>query len=185
MHAIRPVLAVVAALFISACASDYEKKSVRADQLIASSYSGVDYLLQTSKSALDPAQPVLIATLANDKKLDDASSFGRVIAEQIASRIVNSGYKVEDVRLRSALLIRKGSGEFVLSRDVETLRRSSGAQAIVAGTYTVAEHTVYLNIKLLSAADGRVLAAYDYTLDKTDDVRYLLGRDAADVVWYN
>ena len=72
---------------------------------------------------------------------------------------------------------------FILSRDVQKLRQSSGAQAIIAGTYTVADSKVYVNVRIMSASDGRVLAAHDYTVEKNENVRYLLGRDAK-VRWY-
>ena len=75
--------------------------------------------------------------------------------------------------MRQGLAVKEGVGQLVLSRDTLKISHSQGAQAVIAGTYTVAEKRIYVNLRLLRAADGRVVAAHDFAVDRGSDARYL------------
>ena len=83
-------------LSLAACSTQKPAQPEVPDQLISSSYAGIDHLLQTMQGKLEPNLPILVTTLANEKSLDGTSSFGRLVAEHIASRLTNAGYVVED-----------------------------------------------------------------------------------------
>ena len=74
-------------------------------------------------------------------------------------------------------MVRAGSGELVLSRDVKNLSDAQQAQAVVAGVYAVAETKVYVTLRVLRAEDGTVISSADYALPKGADVTSLLGHD--------
>ncbi|HSV29917.1 MAG TPA: FlgO family outer membrane protein [Candidatus Omnitrophota bacterium] len=174
--ALALVLAVP--LLLGGCISDptAPKANVTPSQsLIAHSYGATDRLLAEMKSGIDPAQPILVTTLADNDDLTASSSFGRLVSEQMASRLVASGLTVHEVKLANRLMVREGTGQLILSRDVTQLGKSSGAQAVIAGTYTVADDVVFVNTKFMRATDGKVLAAYDYTLALDANLRKLIG----------
>ena len=160
---------------LSACAGDGTSVDAEAkDNLIFSSYAAADDLMQLAGGRLDPSAPVLVATVADLNALDKASPLGRLIAEQVASRLVNSGYTVVDATLRNGLLVKEEVGQLVLSRDALSISHAQGAQAVIAGTYTEAADRVYVNLRLIRAADGRVVAAHDYRITMDPDTRNLV-----------
>lgn len=162
-------------LALTACASEVTGPKVAdgADPIIFTSYAAADQLVQTMNGRLDPAVPILIATLSDIGQLEESSPLGRLIAEQLASRLANAGYTVTEVRLRQGLLVREGEGQFVLSHDARQLTQSAGAQAVVAGTFTPAKDAVYVNLKILQASDGRIMGGHDYKLPIDENIKRL------------
>jgi len=158
---------VALVLAVSACTGGprpTEAPAPRAAGLIFSSYGAVDRLIENSQVALDPAKPILVTSLVALDDFNQSSSLGRLIGEQMASRFVLSGYSVVEVTLRKDLLVTQGGGQFMLSRDVKDISRLNSAQAVVVGTYAVAEEDIFLNLRLIRAGDGKILAAHDFTI---------------------
>ena len=114
-----------------------------------------------------PDQPVLITTLVNNDQLAETSSFGRSFQNNLAAGFVSRGYAVREVKLRRDLLVREEKGEFMLTRDLQEMAGSQRAQAIVLGTYTLANRAMYLSVRLVDPADQTIRAAYEdrLTLD--------------------
>ena len=91
-------------------------------------------------------QPVLIATVVNNDNLDDTSSFGRSFQNNITAGFVNRGYAVKEIKLR---------------RDLQELAGKQQAQAIVVGTYAMANRVMYLSVRLVSSTDQSIRAAFE------------------------
>lgn len=167
---------LAAGWLLVACAEDSgsgKGAGLGADPVIFSSYAAADHLVQTMNGRLDPAKPVLVTTLADLTNLEESSPLGRLIAEQMVSRLANAGYLVNELKLRQGLLVREGEGQFILSRDGRQIAQAAGAQAVIAGTYTQAKTGIYVNLKMIQASDGRILGAHDYLLPLDDNVRHL------------
>jgi len=187
--ALIPVLAAAAVL--SACAPKQppvvagpvaEPEASRpAVDIELASYAAADQLVEFSRAPLNPDKPIVVTTLVDNGDLSDAAPLGRLIAEQIATRLTNAGYTVRELRFGSSFKVREGTGELVLSRDLRDISRSVGAQAVVAGTYTQAHSRVFVNAKLIHAASGDLLSAADFELPKSRDVESLLPRMEPDV----
>jgi len=177
MKRVRVTFAVVALLVLTACTGSPPGvvEPTAANNMIFSSSAAADRLVQGPQRGLSRAKPVLVASLVNINGLDRSSGLGRVIGEQISSRLVASGYTIAELKLRNSVLIKEGKGEFVLSRDVREITRSRGAQAVIAGTYAVGADSVYVNVRLIRATDGKILSSYDYTLPLDDNVLFLVG----------
>ncbi len=175
---LRFVLPLCALLAVAACAAPIHAPGAvgptAATDMTFASYAAADRLVRNA-GGVEPDRPLLVASLVDINDLRRSSSFGRVAAEQIASRLVNAGYTVIELKLRDAFLIEEGRGEFILSRDVRDISRSRGAQAVVAGTYAVGARAVYVSVRLIRATDSRILAAHDYTLPLTEDTLALIG----------
>jgi TolB-like protein len=183
-----PVLA--AAAMLTACAANDVPPSTLTEPADArptvdvelASYAAADQLVEFSRAPLNPDKPIVVATLVDNSDLTDAAPLGRLIAEQMATRLTNAGYTVRELRFATAFKVRQGTGELVLSRDARELSRSVGAQAIIAGTYTQAHSRVFVNAKLIHAASGDLLSAADFELPKSRDVQSLLPRTEPDLV---
>lgn len=145
-------------------------------KLIASNYAAADELLAQTGTALDPAKPILAATLVDIDDVDHSSRLGRLISEHVASRIAQRGMSIVEMKMRGAIFMRKSEGELLLSREVRDITRSHSAQAVIVGTYARAQDYVYVTLKLVRSIDSEVLAAHNYALPLDSNVSSLLPR---------
>jgi len=83
---------------------------------------------------------------------------------------------VVEMKLRSNVYIREGTGDLLLSRDVRDLSQSHNAQVVVVGNYAVAAGYVYLTLKTVTVADNRVVGAVNYLLPLNENNKALLLR---------
>lgn len=140
--------------------------------LIAVNERAADALLYGAP--LDAQQPLLVATLVSVDRLNESSRLGRLFSEQIAGRLVQRGLKVNEVKLRDALVLSREQGELLLSREVREVSHSQNAQAVVVGTYAVSSGVVYISLKLVVPSGNQVVAAYNYAVPVDENVRALL-----------
>lgn len=131
------------------------------DALIQLNHLAADALLQGV--ALDPRQPVLVATLVDLDDLERSSRWGRLASEHVAARLANRGVRVKELKLRQQIFMAQASGTLLLSREVTDLSLEHDAQAVVVGTYTVGGDTVYVSLKLIRPDGNTVMSAHDYS----------------------
>ncbi|MBN1392066.1 MAG: hypothetical protein JW947_04605 [Sedimentisphaerales bacterium] len=146
-------------------------------------YSAADSLLSRIPRELAKDAPVLVASFVDLDNLNESSTFGRVVSEQIASRFNQRGYATIEMKLRTDVFIREGSGELLLSREVSAISDKHRAQAVVVGTYAVASQRVYLTARVINVSDGRVLSSYDYEIPITSDVFKMLLKGKSKAGW--
>lgn len=151
-----------------------EFRPVQDTDLVSQSYTAAESLLTQVPWLKEHRQPLLTGTFVDINDLRDSSGLGRMIAEQVASRFVQEGFTVVEMRLRQNVYIQETGGEFVLSREVRDLSRVHNAGAVIAGTYAVGRRNVYVSARLVRAADNLVLASYDYSVPIGPDTRALL-----------
>jgi TolB-like protein len=120
-------------------------------------------------------QPIYITTIVDNNNFYETTDFGRALQNHIASSFVKQGYTVKEVKLRSNVLIRKQDGEFMLSRDLEELSNKQRAQAMVVGTYSMANRVMYLSIRLVDPRDQKVRSTYDKRLCLDENTLRMLG----------
>ena len=185
---LKTALVVVVTGLLGACSDVYtndaaymSKDNTPMVDLVATSHQVVDRLVDTSQQLLDRGEPILVASLVNVNDLQESSVLGRIVSEQIRSRLTQLGYVTQELRYRGSVLVRAGNGELVLSRDVKNISDVQQAQAVVAGVYAVAENNVYLTLRILRAEDGTVISSADYALPKGEDVTSLLDLDPVSV----
>ena len=119
--------------------------------ILESSYCAADNLAKgLNFRDFTPDMPVLAASFVNIDNLDQSSTLGRVISEQIASRLAQQGFKIIETKLRQgSIFIQKGKGEFLLSRDLLNLTTNQGAQGVLVGTYAVSEHFIFISARVV------------------------------------
>jgi TolB-like protein len=161
-------------IVLTACASGPTYQAAETSEFTQANYSAVDRLVTNTAVPIVKNAPLLVATIVNIDSLGQSSRFGRLISEQIATRLTQLGYSVVEMKLRNDVYIQEGTGELLLSRDVRNLSKTHNAQVVVVGNYAVAAGYVYLTLKAVTVADNRVVAAVNYLLPLTDNNRAML-----------
>jgi len=142
------------------------------------SYRAVEYLINSGSNRLDKKGTILVTSWVNVDHLEKSSTFGRLRGDQTANRLVQLGYVVKELRLGNSLVIRKETGELILSRDTRKISQIHSAQAIIAGTYAVGGRYVYINMRLISPQNERIISAVDFVTPLNNDVKRLLAIDS-------
>ena len=175
----RIVALLFVAAFVGGCAdyaaNKYNPVTAPADtDLVRNSHDAADQLLGGSQVPLSKDRPILVASLVSVANLEISSNLGRIVSEQISSRLTQLGYETREMKFRGSFLVRKGGGEFVLSRRVRAISKKQEAQAVITGVYAVAENGVYVTLRLIRAEDSTVISSYDYRLPMGPDMVALL-----------
>ncbi len=118
--------------------------------------------------------PFIIATLVNIDQLEQSSTLGRLISEQVASRMSQLGYGVLELKVRNGVYMKRNEGELLLTREIKEVASTHNAQAVIVGTYAESSTMVYVNLKVGNPASNIILAAYDYALPLDKQVHSLI-----------
>lgn len=132
--------------------------------------------VMTSNQAAAGDAPLIIATLDNIDALEQSSTLGLVVSEQVASRLAQMGLKVVELKVRNGIYMKRSEGEFMLTREIRDVAASHRAQGVIVGTYAESTGYVHITLKLVDPASSLVLAAYDYSLPLDRQVRSMLKR---------
>jgi TolB-like protein len=164
-------LLLVQALLLGACANAPQSMSGTEENnpLISSSYAAADRLLTPAakKELLNKDKRVLVASWVDVNQVSRSSIFGKMMAEQLASRLVQQGIGVMEVKLRTSMFITEKGGEMLLSREIREISQLHNAEAVVVGTYADAGSAgVYVTVKLVRAIDGLVISATNFMVDR-------------------
>lgn len=151
----------------------FESSSLSAENFLAA-----DVIAEQMSGKVSRNSPVLIASMVQLNDLRHSSMLGRLVMQQVSSRLSQFGYKVLESRLKKEYTIIPKEGEFILSRDVsELMKKEYNAQVVLVGSYVPTPYRVYVSIRLLRVADGVVMAAHEYTLKNRREFAVLLRED--------
>lgn len=167
--------ALVGTLLLTGCASDKNTRVVDAqvDLVNVIDEAGAALLSQAAKGVVK--QRIILATsFVNIDDLQQSSTFGRLLGDTISGDMVGRGYNVVEVRLRNSLFMQPSRGEFMLSRELQSVGAAHDAQAVLVGTYAIGGDYVYVNARLVSVIDSRVLSSHDFRLPLNRDIRKML-----------
>ena len=135
-----------------------------------------DAMLVTVGNRLRHREKILPASFVEEGNLEQSSALGRILAQQMASRFTQAGFSVVEIKLAKNISLRKGEGQFVLTRELEKIAESQKAHAVLAGSYVATKSQLFVNAQLIRLRDGVALASEDFTLPLTHDLRLLLGQ---------
>jgi TolB-like protein len=176
----KTLLALCLAAFALAACSNMPGSGVgvaneKTNSLISSSYRAVDELVaHPSRPQFVSGRKILVATVVNLNRLNESSSFGRLVAEHAASRLAQLGASVSEMKLRGNLFVSERQGELLLSREVRDISNSYNADAVLVGTYVEAQDQIYVTFKLVRAQDAQILSAFNYSIEKQRSIGNLL-----------
>lgn len=141
-------------------------------------YSIADVLKHNLVQHLDKSKPILFTSFVELDNLHATNSFGRLLGEQVASRIAQHGYRVVELKLRKgSMVMNEHFGEAILSRNLQSIRGSQDAQAVIVGTYTWLNDAVIVSARIINTLDGAILSAHDATLRMTEQLQELLSKN--------
>lgn len=146
--------------------------------LVDFSYKITDTLIERTIPPLVPGHPdmpILVTTFVDNNDLEKTSKFGRILQEHIASRLVQLGYTVREIKMASTLTIEPKSGETILSRDLGKISGEHEAQAILVGTISRSEKILYISARLINPTNNNILATDDYRLCMDDNILAMFG----------
>ncbi len=118
--------------------------------------------------------PIGVATFVDVDNLYSASTFGRIISEQIMTELAMRGYSVIELRKSDAIQIMALQGEFGLSRDVSRLRNHQDLAGLVVGTYASSPERVYVNARIIDPTSAAIVSAGSVEMAKDEEIDRLL-----------
>ena len=167
-----------AALLLGACATapqdDTNYTAVSANPFVAANYRAADALINQLRGKLLEDKPLIMATVVNIDALEQTSMLGRLVSEQVSTRLAQGGLKVLEMKLRSSVYLKRGQGELMLTREIGDVAHTHNAQAVVVGSYAETRDAVFINVKVIQPSTNLVLAGHDYVLAKEGTVRSML-----------
>ncbi|MBF0143330.1 MAG: hypothetical protein HQL57_08025 [Magnetococcales bacterium] len=137
-------------------------------------YRAADSMVRQLGDSLRRGEVILPTSFVNQNDFEKTSPMGRLLASQIASRFTQAGFPVVEIKLRRNLLLQKNRGQFLLSSDLDQIRNTHKVDAVLTGTYLLAETRVHVSAQLVRLKDGVVLAADEFSLPVTKENRALL-----------
>ena len=141
-------------------------------------YRAVDLMLAET-ATLPKDTPIVVSTISSVEDLNRADPLGNMVSDFVRTRLVQTGSNVSEMRLRNAVLFNRRQGEIALSRNIGALIKPANAAVIVTGTYGTSYTTVYVSLKMVNVADGRIIAGADYVLPRSPEVEGLIRRRMA------
>jgi TolB-like protein len=132
-------------------------------------------------SAMPPLMPrhseeaVLTSTFVNIHNLGQTSRMGRLLQSHVGTRLVQLGYSVKEINLRNTMRIKQGDGETILSRDLSQINSDIPVQAILTGTYSVDNRTLYITAKLVNPVNKNIISAQSYRFCMGDNLLSMFG----------
>lgn len=180
----RIILVLAISTLLPACAgtqqsvanaSEAPSINYQTNGFIRTNYQAADALSASANLRREmPKQvPILVATLVNIDSLTESSRLGRIVSEQLQARLSQQGYSVVELKLRGNLFVKQDQGELLLSREIKDITTNHKAQAVVVGTYAVANNNVFINLKMVGN-DNILLGSYDYSLELDADTKAML-----------
>lgn len=140
-------------------------------------YEAADDMAAQLRASKRARGSILPASFVDDNNLDRSSAMGRLLAQQMASRLSQTGHSVLEIKLRKNIRLRRGEGQFLLSRELENIAARQKATAVLVGSYVESRSKLFVNSQLIALENGVVLASRDYTLPLTFELRALLRQD--------
>lgn len=162
-------------LLLAGCATT-DQAHGSPDAIMNVSYKAGDALLAQLNGKLAQDKPLIMATIVNIDALEQSSTLGRLLSEQITTRLVHGGVKMVEMKLRNNVYLKRNTGELMLTREIGEVALAHHAQAIVVGSYAESNEFIFINLKVIQPNTNFVLAGYDFVLAKDRVVRSMLSQ---------
>lgn len=137
-------------------------------------YEAADDMVAQLQGDNRKSEIILPASFVDDNDLTRTSAMGRVLAQQMASRFIQADFTVLEIKVRKSVRLRKGEGQFLLSRELEDVATNHKATAVLVGSYVESRSLLFVNAQLILLNGGVVLASQDFKVPLTFELRALL-----------
>jgi TolB-like protein len=169
-------------LLLAACSSTPTKEegnyaTISSNQFIEANYKAADSIMHQLSGKLQADKPLIMATIVNIDALEQTTTLGRLVSEQLSTRLAQGGLSMLEMKLRNSVYLKRNQGELMLTREIGEVATTHNAQAIVVGSYAETSDMVFINIKVIQPNTNFVMAGQDYVLAKEAIVRSMLQRN--------
>jgi len=165
-------------LTLSGCASTFrffKSQSYLNTDLIEASHDATDELKDELCQKIPKGSLIVVSTLLNVKKNpNETTSFGRIISDQIATALHNSGYQIIALDLPIDLFMMEEAGELKLSDKDKALLKRYNAAVMVGGVYAPGKQNAYVSLRAVNRFTKHVIASTDFSVVLGPDVKNLL-----------
>lgn len=180
MKCVKKALALsLVPLMLAACAHERQDDAYYAPEqpvnvVVSANYGAADALLAQLKGKLSADKPLIMATIVNIDALEQTSTLGRLVSEQVSTRLAQGGLKMLEMKLRNSVYLKRNQGELMLTREIGEVAHAHDAQAVVVGSYAETPDAVFVNVKVIQPTSNFVLAGHDFVLQKDASVRAMM-----------
>ncbi len=120
---------------------------------------------------------LLMTTLVNLEKLEETSTMGRLLSEQIASRFTEHGFLLVEPKLMSGVKIVPETGEFMLSRHLQDISANHNVQAAIVGSYVRVADKLHINLKVVRLANNLTISSISSSLRMDEPIHLMLSEN--------
>ena len=163
---------------LSGCSSSlrlFKTQGYLNTDLIEASYDATDELKEELVRKVPKGTLIVVSTLLNvKKKPNETSSFGRIISNQIATDLHNSGYEIIAMDLPLDLFMMTEVGELKLSEEDKAILKHYKAAVMVGGVYAPGKQNTYVTLRAVNRFTKQVIASTDFSVALGPDVKTLL-----------
>lgn len=126
--------------------------------LVDANYEAADTMADALEETLVPGDGIVISDFIYLGDPGRESTLGKLIPEQISSRLAQEGYN--PISKRHA--------------DSDEAQKDVPSKAKLVGSYTTAYDVLYVNARVIRLSDLAVIAGYDYELPASTNLRSLI-----------
>jgi len=145
-------------------------------------------LKRNSQRSFSANRRLLLTTVVDIDDFYRSCRFGRTLTEALANQLFRHGFGIVEVRKASHLMVKKGGGELMLTRDTSLLKGEQQVEAVVVGTYSLTPNSVIVGLKMLDPDTQDVLSVAGLEIQRSRNINHLLysdtGMGAAQVSGY-
>lgn len=127
-----------------------------------------------SKYTLASNRRLLLTTMVDIDDFYRTSRFGRTLTDALAGRLFRNGFGIVEIRKASHLMVKKGSGELLLTRDISLMAGEQSVEAVVVGTYSLTPNSVIVSVRMLEPDTQEVLSVADMEIQRSNNINHLL-----------
>lgn len=126
--------------------------------LVDANYRAADTMAEALEEALMQGDGIIISDFIYLGDPGREATLGRLIPEQISSRLAQEGYNTISKR----------------HADPDEAQEETPGKAKLVGSYTTAYDVLYVNARVIRLPDMAVIAGYDYELPASSNLRSLI-----------
>ena len=161
-------------MLLSGCSGIHQYLQNRDADLVEESYDATDRLHEKIINKLPKNSLIVVSTLLNVDNLNQTSSFGRIVSDQIASAFNGLGYQVIGMEMPIDLFVLEEGGRFHLSDETKAMLRHYKASTLVGGVYAPGKQTGYVSLRMVDINSKNIIASTDFSVPMGPDAKMMM-----------
>lgn len=164
---------MVLLVMLSGCSRFYRSSEIKDDNLIEVNDAAIGKLLLGLREPLPKGSLLVINSLIDVQNLGQTLAFGRIVSDQLASSLQNSGYLVMGMELPTEVFAKNDAGVLRLADKTKETLNTLGAKALVVGSYAAGRDNVYITLRIVDISSQTVISSINYSVAMGPDVKIM------------